>query len=191
MDYIFLNYTYIFLESIFWGYTIFVLPLLIFFSVTKNASIRNELINWLAALNISFVLAMLANLINQTYAYVYVESNYVTPVDQGDKLYFLLGIIFKVLMGIVAILFLFKRFRVHWTLSALTILLINWYKIYYLVDGSYDEWVTYAPNMPGREFYSLIFFTTIFLSYVGLRIFGQLPHQSSWLNWNRRRAHVQ
>jgi hypothetical protein len=95
------NYAYIFLESMFWGYTIWTLPLLIIFLAVQKPFFAHETLNWLSAMNICFVSAMIATL------------------------------------------------------------------------------------------YPLIFFIAVFISYICLDVFGQLPNTSPRFKWKRGKIHVQ
>lgn len=184
------NYTYIFLEGIFWGYAFFTLLLLLLFFSIKKKPIDEEVLNWLAALNVSFTLAVIANLINLIFSWISLKSQSVTSYHNPNSVFFVLGRIFTLFKCVVAILFLFKKFRVQWFLSIMAILLINWYKIYYLIEGVYNQWIAYRPNMPGRKWYPLIFFVTLFLSYIFLFVSRQLPYASYWQKWKKELTDV-
>jgi hypothetical protein len=180
-----INYTYIFLEGVFWGYTFFVLLLIILFFGSKHEAIRYEALNWLSALNISFILAIIANSINFTLVLLF-ENTGENFQHKSNSLFSLLAIVFSVFRGALAILFFLKKFRIQWSLSIVAVLLINWYKIYYLLEGTYDQWLSYRPYMPGRSWYPVIFVITLFLSYIFLIASRQTPHTPYWQKWKRR-----
>lgn len=185
MTYTILNDVYIFLESIFWGYGFFVLALFIFSFVSKNERTQHALLNWLSAINICFVLAMVAMLAD--FIILYFETK---DAPTHWNFFRRLDRLFNALEFLFALLFLFERFRIRWSLSVALVFLINWYKIYYLAEGEYGKWVSYLSHVPGRNLYPLVFIITLLLTYAAMFVLNKLPYPVYWLKWKRRPADV-
>lgn len=188
----FLNQTYFYFFSLNWGYSVCLLPLLVYRWAAPEGR-KRESLNVLCALNLCplpsaiFVFTLL---LIRWYRVIFqhLEVHY---RSWGMGLAADLSILARMAL---ALAFLSARNRLRTDLSLLGLFLLNWDKLYLWISlGSYSEasqaW-NMGPDMPGREFSLLFFLAFFFCVYAALAFAGRLPYASSLIPHKKRRGDV-
>lgn len=175
-------------DSFYFGYTLFCIASLPGRLFTRNL-VKKELINWLAAINLSFAFFSILSILllsYELYTLFVIKSDYEEFAFYTTELNGVpLPWIISVAANAVSLLFFSRKLRISWVISLLVLLLMHAERILVLVTDLYKDYLPSSWLEENSIYFViievLVFAIVVLLMYRWLAKRKKLPYPSAWI----------